>query len=91
MTTPQTEKSTKATKIAEALNKSEVVKKKREEKLKKEEEAKKAKLKKEGLDLFFAGKDNWIPASPDEYEGKYPGNQNNAVLIPYADKQVYDL
>lgn len=49
---------------------------------KEQEEIRQALLKEEGMDLFFRG-DSYVPAHPDEYEGHYPGNQNNAIVIPY--------
>lgn len=47
-----------------------------------QERADKKKLEKDGLELFFTN-NNYIPATPEEFEGHYPGNQNNVVLIPH--------
>lgn len=45
-------------------------------------------MEEEGMDTFFRG-DSFVRAHPDEYEGHYPGNQNNAILIPYKKRVVY--
>lgn len=43
----------------------------------------------DGLEFFFGGKDNFILAGDEEAEGNYPGNQNNAVLIPKKREVVH--
>lgn len=56
--------------------------KKQEEDIEPSDEERRAHMEAEGMDTFFAG-DSYIPAHPDEFEGHYPGNQNNPVVIPY--------
>ena len=45
-------------------------------------------LEAEGMDTFFRS-DSYIPAHPDEHEGHYPNNQNNAVLLPTKSRLVH--
>jgi hypothetical protein len=75
-----------ALKIAqEARKKAKLEAKRRKKEIEEEEARHKAHLEEEGLD-FFLRTDSYIPAHPDEYEGHYPGNQRNTVVIPYKRK-----
>ena len=47
-------------------------------------EAHEDELEDEGLDFFFGRSDQYIPDYREGYEGHYPGNQNNPILIPVA-------
>ena len=59
------------------------------EKVKEKEAEREAKLRAEGMDYFFGNNNNFIPAGDEEFEGHYPGNQNNPILIPIKRKLVY--
>lgn len=70
----QEEKSTEEV-VVEAIKSNPHIKGRREEELRK-------KMEQDGLDLFFKNSNNFITASDSEFEGHYPGNQNNPILIP---------
>ena len=49
---------------------------------KKKEVERKEAMEADGMDLFFSRNESFITADEGEYEGHYPGNQNNAILVP---------
>lgn len=83
------------TKLTEALKNSSEITKKEVKELKEivdgeEEEKEKELLKqqRDGMDIFFR-KDSYVPAKPSEFEGHYPGNQNNTIVIPHSTKVIH--
>ena len=70
-----------AKKVAEGIQSMPAIKKKKEE-IRRNKEI-------EGLDFFFGNRDNFILASEDDFEGHYPGNQNNVVLIPHKRQPIH--
>jgi hypothetical protein len=74
--------------IADAINSNEEIKNKRESlKLKKEHMKDRETL--EEIESFLRRPNSVVLADKEDYEGHYPGNQSNTVLIPYKSKIIH--